>query len=469
MSDAYKITAIPPTDGITDPQARAWADAFVNAWGVRNGTVGANTQERFITKKEFASLTGSALANIFAAGDALPALSSEDGNGPATKITNAQLVNTLAKSIEQSQLFIDLGTKIQVQTVTRTKGLFDAGITQERTIRISRDNILASAINRVWGYIGGSSALIEDATFAAVTPAAALATSWLQVQAAVTDPNTGLVSAAAIRSTYEAYVSAVDGKMNASYTVRAQIDTAGRTVVGGFGLMATSGAGTPEGPQISFGVRADTFFISSTAATGSITDQLANPETPFIVTTSPQSAVIDGIPVVIQPGVYIKTAFIIDGTITTAKITDATITSAKIASATIGSIHIAANGVTFPVAAVASGVALSSVEAVVATCTAITITADDLGTTGTCRINMKGHMQVSNGATSQSVFCRIYINGILHRQTLSGYQANFAGPIVIGSYIDVGVGSYTIAIRGVTGGAVANCDDGYIEAVAFKR
>lgn len=469
MSEAYKITAIPPTDGIADPQARAWADALVNAWGVRNGTVGANTQERFITKKEFASLTGSALANIFAAGDALPALSSEDGNGPATKITNAQLVNTLAKSIERSQLFIDLGTKIQVQTVTRTKGLFDAGITQERIIRISRDNILASAINRVWGYIGGSSALIEDATFASVTPAAALATSWLQVQAAVTDPNTGLVSAAAIRSTYEAYVSAVDGKMNASYTVRAQIDTAGRTIVGGFGLMATSGAASSSGPEISFGVRADTFFVSSTSATPSVSTQLANPDTPFIVLTAPQTATVNGVVVTIQPGVYINTAFIIDGTITTAKITDATITSAKIASATIGSIHIAANGVTFPVSAVASSVALSSTEVVVATCIAITITADDVGPTGTCRINMRGHMQVSNGATSQSVFCSIYVNGILHRTSLSGYNANFAGPIVIGSYVDVGPGTYVVDIRGKTGTASATCDDGNIEAVAFKR
>lgn len=465
MSDAYRITGLPPTDSITDPQTRAWADAFVNAWGIRNGTVGANTQERFITKKEFADLTGSTLANIFSAGSGLPALSSEDGNGPATKITNAQLVNTLAKSIEKSQLFIDLGTKIQIQTFSKTKSFFDAGITQERTIRISRDNILASAINRVWGYIGGSSALIEDATFAAVTPAAALATKWLQVQAAVTDPNTGLVASAAIRSTYEAYVSAVDSKMNASYTVRAQIDVAGRTIVGGFGLMATSGATSAQGAEISFGVRADTFFVSSTSVTSSLSTQLATPETPFIVVTSTQ--VIDGL--TYTPGVYIKKAFIIDASIDSAKIANASITSAKIASLSVGSIHIQANGVTFPVANTATAVPLSSTTATVATCAPITITADDIGATGTCRLIMKGHMQVSNGATSQSVFLYIYINNVLHRQTLSSYNANFAGPIVIGSYIDVGVGTYTVDIRGKTGSASATCDDGYIEAVAFKR
>lgn len=465
MSDAYKITGLPSTDGITDPQTRAWADAFVNAWGVRNGTVGANTQERFITKKEFADLTSSTLANVFAVGSGLPALSSEDGNGPATKITNAQLVNTLAKSIEKSQLFIDLGTKIQVQTFSKTKSFFDAGITQERTIRISRDNILASAINRVWGYIGGASALIEDATFAAVTPAAALATSWLQVQAAVTDPNTGLVASAAIRSEYEAYVSAVDSTMNASYTVRAQLDTGGRTIVGGFGLMATSGAGSPAGGEISFGVRADTFFISSTAVTASLATQLATPETPFIVVTSTQ--IIDGL--TYTPGVYIKKAFIIDASIDTAKIADATITSAKIASLSVGSIHIKANGVTFPVANTATAVGLSTALTTIASCAAITITADDVGATGTCRITMKGHMQNSNGATAQSIFCYLYINGILHRQTLSGYAANFAGPVVIGSYIDVGIGTYTVELKGKTGSASATCDDGYIEAVAFKR
>lgn len=104
--------------------------------------------------------------------------------------------------------------------------------------------------------------------------------------------------------------------------------TTAKLLLGGFGLAATSGAGSSGTPTIDFGVRADRFYIAAASDTPSLTDQLASSDTtiPFIVTTTLQS--IGG--VTYPPGVYIKKAIIADATIDTAKITNASITSLKI-------------------------------------------------------------------------------------------------------------------------------------------
>lgn len=346
MSDPYKVNPLPPTDGIKDPQTRAFADALISAWGVRNGTVGANDKERFITKKEFQSLTESSLANIFAGGSGTSTSITGDGatNSPLV-ISNAKLIENLTNSILKSKLFIDLGTQIRVTSLSQAQIAAGAGLTTEKTIRASKDNAMASAINTMWAAVGNGGALIQDAQLAAATPVAALATKWLQVQAALTDPNTGLVSSAVIRSTYEAYVNDVNGQMNASYIVQAQISTGGRTLVGGFGLMATAGAGSPQGPTIAFGVRADTFFIAGTADSLSLPEQLANTAVPFIVVTNTQT--IDGL--VYEPGVYIKSAFFVKASIDKAFIKKGTITSAEIEDAAITTLKIAGEAITVPV------------------------------------------------------------------------------------------------------------------------
>lgn len=465
-----KVHGIPPTDGIPDPQTRAWADAFVNAWALRNGQIGANEQERFVTLKEFQGLTEQSLSAAFGVSNGIPGVGTgtNNGNGGGTLQLKpiAPVVRSLTEAILRSRLFSELGEQIQLKAIKRSASIADAGISTEQTIRVGKDNVLAAAVNRIWAYVGNGGALIEDSQLANVTPAAAIATKWTQVQAAVTDPNTGDIASAAILQTFRTYANSADSTLNATYTLRAQISSGGQTVVGGFGLMASSGAGSAEGPIIDFGVRADKFFIAATAATPALADQLATTDVPFIVVTSTQT-IPDGSGKLItyQPGVYIKSAFIVDASIDAAKIIDATITTAKIGDAQIGSLQIVANGVTFPVAATATSVGLSAVEVTVATCPTITIDAD----AGVCRLIMRGHMQVSNGGTAQSVFCRIYVNGILHRQTLSGYAAGFAGPVVIGSYLDVPPGTYTVELRGVTGSAAATCDDGFMEAVAFKR
>lgn len=171
-------------------------------------------------------------------------------------------------------------------------------VVTEQDTRVNKDNALAQAINTVWSAIGGSSALIQDSALAQVSPAAVQATKWTQVQAAVTDPNTGNVSSTSIKQDLTSYANKVDGTLNATYSVRAQITSNGQAIVGGFGLTATDGAGSAAGPTIDFGVRADTFWVGGLDATKKI---------PFIIRTA-SSALPDG--TVVPAGVYIDTAMV---------------------------------------------------------------------------------------------------------------------------------------------------------------
>lgn len=123
----------------------------------------------------------------------------------------------------------------------------EASILTEQTTRSNKDNSLAQALNTIWASIGGSQALIQDGALAAVSPAAVQATKWQQVQAAVTDPNTGQVSTTAIKEDLRAYASLVDGSLNATWSVRANVNG----VISGIGLMTTTGAGSAPGTATS--------------------------------------------------------------------------------------------------------------------------------------------------------------------------------------------------------------------------
>lgn len=123
--------------------------------------------------------------------------------------------------------------------------------------------------------------------------------------------------------------------LSAQLTVK--IDSNG--YVSGFGL-ASEPAG--NAPYSSFAVRADRFYIASPAGPG------VPPAMPFVVQTT-QTIGADGS--VIPPGVYMRDAFIANGTIKRAqiglgaideaRIADAAITRAKIANAAIDSAKIA--------------------------------------------------------------------------------------------------------------------------------
>ena len=105
------------------------------------------------------------------------------------------------------------------------------------------------------------------------------------------------------------------GDLFAQYTVK--VDANG--YVSGFGLASTANNGAPTSD---FAVRADRFYISSPSGPG------IAPSMPFIVQTTPTT--INGVAVPV--GVYMRDAFIQNGTITNAKIANLAVDSAKIAS-----------------------------------------------------------------------------------------------------------------------------------------
>lgn len=52
--DYYKgVGTLAPTDGIKDPQVRAFCDSLANVWQLRNGNSGSDDKQRFITKEEW--------------------------------------------------------------------------------------------------------------------------------------------------------------------------------------------------------------------------------------------------------------------------------------------------------------------------------------------------------------------------------------------------------------------------------
>lgn len=375
MSKVTRVTTLPSTAGVKDPEVRAFLDAMVNSWDLRSGTKNRDDGERFVTLDEINSLAKSAIVETFSGGVGTFLGNKPGNNAPSVRDVN-DAIDGLADWIRKSIIYQLLGTVVQPIDLTNLRarvdaaigdmgaaiireetaresadesfvatltalvarlGTSEAAITEERLVRVQKDNALAQAINTVWANIGGNQALIQDGQLAAVSPANVVATRWTQVQAAAIDPNTGVANSSIVRQEFQAYANRADGTFGSIYSVRAQISVGGQTVVGGFGIAATSGAGSAGGPTIDFGVRADKFFIAATSATPDAATQISQgSQIPFMVLTSYQY--VNG--VIYPPGVYIKRAVIGDATIGTAQIADAAINSAKIQDASITNVKI---------------------------------------------------------------------------------------------------------------------------------
>ena len=174
-------------------------------------------------------------------------------------------------------------------------------------------------MNRIWAAIGNNGAGIVDEQLAAVTPVAAQATKYNQLQAEVIDPNTGESRIATLRTDFSTYSNKTDGTLRSIYSVRVQSTTGSppRTVVGGFGLALTQTGNA--GPTIDFGVRADKFWVGDISGVGDL---------PFVVLTAP-STVLDanGRSVTRPAGTYIKDAFIGRASVGTLQVAGGSVTS----------------------------------------------------------------------------------------------------------------------------------------------
>lgn len=107
--------------------------------------------------------------------------------------------------------------------------------------------------------------------------------------------------------------------------IRVQASSDGKTVIGGFGVMGSADA--ENGPTIDFGVLANSFYIAAPATATGIESAI-----PFIVQTTPTTINGVGVPI----GIYMRDAFIQNGTITNAKIANLAVDDAKIASLSAG-------------------------------------------------------------------------------------------------------------------------------------
>lgn len=144
------------------------------------------------------------------------------------------------------------------------------------------------------------SARITDVSTVTAAADLALAQRSTTLEASVNNPTDINNPTYAALSSEASVRAALDGSVQALYTVRAEVSSGGRTMVGGYGLAATATA--IAGPRIDFGVRADQFYVGAPSGSG-IADTI-----PFIIRTSISTE--NG--VLIPAGAYMDAAFIVN-------------------------------------------------------------------------------------------------------------------------------------------------------------
>ncbi len=275
-------------NAIGDENTRVVLQSIIDGWNVRNGSSG-DGNSRFITAAELGEVRGQ-IGGLAGGG-------SSDGSGSNSIIRPgqvAQAINDIQASIMASRLWQELGERI---TLIDLRSLQTAtGLTEEVTNRSNSDNAIVQVINTMWAVIGNSGAIIQGGSSVTSNAQSAVATNWNTLQTQVGLNTSAIQTEALTRAN-------ADGTLFAQYTVK--IDQNG--YVSGYGLASTANNSTPFSDFI---VRADRFSIGSPSGPG------ITPQIPFIVLTTPQ--VYNGR--TRNPGVYIKDAFIAEGTIDRAKI-----------------------------------------------------------------------------------------------------------------------------------------------------
>ena len=198
-----------------------------------------------------------------------------------------------------------------ISALTATTGDNAAAILAEQTARTSADSALASDISALTATTGDNAAAILAEQTARTSADSALASDITTVTASAGDNAAAIQTEATTRATQT-------GDLFAQYTVK--IDLNG--YVSGYGLASSAVDGVPTSDFI---VRADNFAIGTPGGT------TPAPTVPFIVRTTPTTINGQSVPA----GTYIEDAFIANGAITTAKIGLAVIDESHIANATI--------------------------------------------------------------------------------------------------------------------------------------
>lgn len=169
-----KVTQLPPTLGVKDPDVRNFLDALVNAWDHRSGNTDAESEDRFITAREFGDLATNAVLNTLAS--AIPGGSVTPGIQPVTPGNVGTIITSLSDEIKKSILYELLGTEFETINVselrTRINNAFslaesylkdtNAVIANEAIARENGDSALTYTLSLQASRIGDAEALITE-------------------------------------------------------------------------------------------------------------------------------------------------------------------------------------------------------------------------------------------------------------------------------------------------------------------
>ena len=236
------------------------------------------------------------------------------GASAATAVDVDYLLGVLEGEITESQLYADLGARIDLIDGPPTlNGSVAQRVAAEATARVTADSALASSITTLGATVtAGDSQLAAAIQAESTTRATAIqaeAAARQTLQSTVEANNTTLSAAVQTEASTRA---AQTGELYAKYGVKLDVN--------GY---VTGWAMNNDGSTGNMIVLADKFAVGAPGA-GNIA--------PFIVQTTPTT--INGVEVPI--GVYMRDAFIQNGTITNAKIANLAVDDAKIASLSVG-------------------------------------------------------------------------------------------------------------------------------------
>jgi len=218
----------------------------------------------------------------------------------------AYLLELLTGQITEGQLYQDLQTRI---------GQIDVLGTQITEVQTVIDGEIAQLTETITAAVDANTAAIQNETTARVNADSAEATARETLAATVGDVSAALQEEKQVRANET-------GDLFGQYTVKIDLDG----YVSGYGLASQVVDGVPTSEFI---VRADSFAIGAPGAPG-IGYML-----PFVVQSTPTTINGESVPA----GVYMNSAFIVNGSITNAKIADASIDNAKIVELDAGKIN----------------------------------------------------------------------------------------------------------------------------------
>jgi hypothetical protein len=266
-----------------------------------------------------ATVAGSVAARVAAEATVRASQISAEGQARTAALAAEATARGTAITAEQNdRQSADDALAQSITTLTSSVSGNTSAIQTEASARSSGDSALASDITSLDSRLTTAEGGVTGNAIAVTGLDTRVTTAEGEITANASDITSLVVSVggntAAVQTEALARATA-DGALQAQYTVK--VDANG--YVAGFGLANTVNDATPTSE---FAVRADKFAIASPSGPG------VTPSEPFFVRTTPTTINGESVPA----GVYVKDAFIANGTITNAKIGDAVIDDAKIAN-----------------------------------------------------------------------------------------------------------------------------------------